>query len=70
MAQAYPNFGFFGLMARILYGRGTTNLIEGKEILIAPNSLSEGVTVAMILDSGAPVELLEFRRDLSSGSTR
>ena len=44
--------------------------IEGKEILTAPNSPSEGVTVAMILDSGAPVELLEFRRDLSSGPTR
>ena len=43
--------------------------IEGKEILTAPNSPSEGVTVAMILDSGAPVELLEFRRDLSSGPT-
>ncbi len=37
--------------------------IEGKEILTAPNSPSEGVRVAMILDNGAPVELLEFRRD-------
>jgi hypothetical protein len=44
--------------------------IEGKEILTAPNSPSEGVTVAMILDSGAPVELLEFRRDGSSGPAR
>ena len=44
--------------------------LEGKEILTAPNSPSEGVMVAMILDSGAPVELLEFRRDLSSGSRR
>lgn len=44
--------------------------LEGKEILTAPNSPSEGVMVAMILDSGAPVELLEFRRDLSSGSMR
>jgi len=44
--------------------------IVGKEILTPPNSPSEGVTVAMILDSGAPVELLEFRRDLSSGPTR
>jgi hypothetical protein len=44
--------------------------IEGKEILTAPNSPSEGVTVAMILDSGAPVELLEFRRDLNRGRTR
>jgi hypothetical protein len=44
--------------------------LEGKEILTAPNSPSEGVMVAMILDSGAPVELLEFRRDLRSGSMR
>jgi hypothetical protein len=36
--------------------------MEGKEILTPPNSPSEGVMVAMILDSGAPVELLEFRR--------
>ena len=34
--------------------------LEGKEILTPPNSPSEGVTVAMILDNGAPVELLEF----------
>jgi hypothetical protein len=40
--------------------------IEGKLILIAPNWPSEGVMVAMILDSGAPVELIEFRRDSSS----
>jgi hypothetical protein len=37
--------------------------LVGKEILTAPNSPSEGVLVSMILDSGAPVELLEFRRD-------
>ena len=37
--------------------------LEGKEILTAPNSPSEGVTGAMIIDNGAPVELLEFRRD-------
>jgi len=37
--------------------------IQGREVLTAPNSPSEGVTVAMILDHGAPVELLEFRRD-------
>jgi len=36
--------------------------IAGKEILIAPNSPSEGVMVAMILSDGAPVEFLEFRR--------
>jgi hypothetical protein len=39
--------------------------MEGKKILAPPSSPSEGVLVAMILDSGAPVELLEFRRDLS-----
>ena len=44
--------------------------IEGKEILTPPNSPSEGVMVAMILDSGAPVELLEFRRDGKSGKAR
>jgi hypothetical protein len=41
--------------------------IEGKEVLTGPNSPSEGVVVAMILDSGAPIELLEFRRDVDSG---
>jgi hypothetical protein len=44
--------------------------LAGKEILTAPNSPSEGVTVAMILDSGAPVELLEFQRDLNNRPTR
>jgi hypothetical protein len=34
--------------------------LAGQEILIPPNSPSEGVRVAMILDHGAPVELLEF----------
>ncbi len=34
--------------------------IEGKEILIKPNSPSEGVNVAFIVDNGAPVELLQF----------
>ena len=34
--------------------------IAGKEILIQPNSPSEGVTVAFIVDDGAPVEFLQF----------
>jgi len=34
--------------------------LEGKDILIPTNCPSEGVTVAMIIDNGAPVELLEF----------
>jgi hypothetical protein len=37
--------------------------LEGKEILTPPNCPSEGVKVAMIVDNGAPVELLEFRTD-------
>jgi len=36
--------------------------IEGKEILIPPNSPSPGVTVAFIAENGAPVEFLQFDR--------
>ena len=34
--------------------------LEGREILIEPNSPSDGVTVAFIVDNGAPVEFLQF----------
>ncbi|MGD0732177.1 MAG: hypothetical protein ABR956_13025 [Terracidiphilus sp.] len=34
--------------------------LVGREILIAPNSPSEGVRVAFIVENGAPIELLEF----------
>ena len=34
--------------------------IAGREILIEPNSPSRGVTVAFIVDNGAPVEFLQF----------
>ena len=34
--------------------------LEGKQILVEPNSPSRGVRVAFILDDGAPIELLEF----------
>jgi len=34
--------------------------IAGKEILIQPNSPSPGVTVAFIVDNGAPIEFLQF----------
>jgi hypothetical protein len=34
--------------------------LEGREILIEPNSPSPGVTVAFIVDNGAPIEFLEF----------
>lgn len=37
--------------------------IEGKEVIIEPNSPSQGVMVAFILERGAPVELLEFARN-------
>lgn len=37
--------------------------IAGCEILTPPNSPSAGVRVAMIVDSGAPVELIEFHRE-------
>jgi len=37
-----------------------TAALVGREILIPPNSPSPGVTVAMILDHGAPIELMEF----------
>jgi hypothetical protein len=36
--------------------------LEGKEILIAPNSPSEGVTVAFIVDNGAPIEFLQIEK--------
>ena len=34
--------------------------LEGREILIAPNSPSPGITVAFVVDNGAPVELLQI----------
>lgn len=36
--------------------------LAGKEILIEPNSPSPGLTVAFIVDDGAPVEFLQFDR--------
>src|SRR5919204_6650117 len=34
--------------------------LAGREILIPPNSPSHGVSVAFIVENGAPIELLEF----------
>jgi hypothetical protein len=34
--------------------------LKGKEILIEPNSPSEGVLVAFIVDNGAPIEFIQF----------
>lgn len=36
--------------------------LEGREILIEPNSPSEGVLVAFVVCDGAPVEFLEFSK--------
>jgi hypothetical protein len=37
--------------------------LKGKQILIEPNSPSEGVSVAFIVENGAPVEFLEFAKE-------
>ena len=34
--------------------------LEGREVLIAPNSPSPGVHVAFVVDDGAPVELMQI----------
>jgi hypothetical protein len=36
--------------------------LEGKKVIIGPNSPSEGLTVAFIEVMGAPVELMEYRK--------
>lgn len=36
--------------------------IQGKEVIIEPSSPGKGVTVAFVLENGAPVELLEFEK--------
>jgi hypothetical protein len=36
--------------------------MAGREVLIAPNSPSRGVTVAFIVHDGAPIELIRFDR--------
>jgi len=38
--------------------------IAGRDVLIPPNSPSPGVTVAFIVDNGAPIEFLELDDDL------
>ena len=34
--------------------------LEGKEVLIEPNSPLEGVTAAFIIDNDAPIEFIQF----------
>jgi hypothetical protein len=36
--------------------------LAGKEVIIQPNSPSDGVMVAFIVDNGAPVEFLQFTK--------
>lgn len=36
------------------------NEIKGKDVIIEPNSPSEGIRVAFIVDNGAPIEFLEI----------
>ncbi len=36
--------------------------LQGKEVLVGPESLGDGIRMAMIIDDGAPIELLEFHR--------
>ena len=37
--------------------------IEGREVLIEPNSPSPGVMVAFIVENGAPIEFLSFESE-------
>jgi hypothetical protein len=39
--------------------------LEGKQILIEPNSPSQGIIVAFILDNGAPVEFLQIDHSIA-----
>ncbi len=36
--------------------------LEGKEVLIEPNSPSKGVRVAFIVHNGAPIEFMEIKK--------
>lgn len=36
--------------------------LVGKEVLVEPNSPADGVTVAFIVENGAPIEFLQFDR--------
>ncbi|MFZ2055592.1 MAG: hypothetical protein WAU81_15490 [Candidatus Aminicenantales bacterium] len=42
--------------------RDIKEAIKGKKVIIQPNAPSPGVTVAFIVDNGAPVEFLQFDR--------
>jgi hypothetical protein len=44
--------------------------LAGKQILIEPNSPAEGVSVAFIVDDGAPVELLQIQQGRGTSGDR
>lgn len=37
--------------------------IEGKKVIIKPNSPSEGIVVAFIEENGAPIEFIQIEKD-------
>ena len=39
--------------------------LQGKKVIIEPNSPSPGVLVAFIEDNGAPIELMQIDRDVA-----
>ena len=43
--------------------------IQGKKVIIEPNSPSPGVIVAFIEDNGAPIEFLQIDRDIAEEGT-
>ncbi|MCB2206414.1 VOC family protein [bacterium] len=44
--------------------------LEGREVLTWPNAPSDGIRVAMIIENGAPIELMSINDDTSfSGNT-
>ena len=59
MQPSHPEVGFARLLGLLLQYLPDSS---DYAIRIEPNSPSEGVVVAFIVDNGAPIELLQFRR--------
>jgi hypothetical protein len=68
LSRSLESEGFLNLLVRdrsqldLRDESAVSKFFAGKEILIKPNSPTEGVTVAMIKDNGAPIEFLQFDR--------
>ena len=41
--------------------------LAGKQLCSPPSSPAEGIRVAMIIDNGAPIELIEFQYEKVTG---